>query len=340
MRLWPDHFRARLVAVFAALAVANALAWTWALTAFAGQPIPLGAAVLAYTLGLRHALDADHIAAIDNVTRKLMREGKRPIAVGLFFALGHSAFVLLAAVAIAFAADPFTKKLAAYRDLGAVIGTSVSSLFLFAIALANMLVLGDIYRLFRKVRRGEPADDMSEDTLSRRRGPLSRFSQPLVALAGSSWQLFPIGILFALGFETVSEVGLYGVAAGQGHSNWSILVFPALFAAGMTLLDTLDGVLMLGAYGWAYRDPLRKLTYNLAITMMSVLVALAVGAIEAVGLLTDRFGSAGGVFRVIAGLNDSFTELGVIIIAVFVAGWLLSVLVFRASEARRATEEA
>src|SRR3981081_3560608 len=225
-----DGFRERIIGVFGFLIAANALAWGWALVAFAGQPVLIGTAVLAYSLGLRHALDADHIAAIDNVTRKLMQEGKRPVTVGFFFALGHSAVVLLASVAIALAANSLTEQFAAYREAGGVIGTSASALFLFVIATANLVVLGGVYRAFQRVRKGEVICDEDVDALLRQRGWLARLFRPLFRFVSRSWQLFPIGFLFALGFETASEISLFGLSAGASSdvSNWSIFIFPLL----------------------------------------------------------------------------------------------------------------
>jgi len=328
-----DGFRVRLTAVLGGLIVANVLAWIWALTAFAGQPVLIGTAVLAYSLGLRHALDADHIAAIDNVTRKLMQEGQRPVAVGLFFALGHSAVVLVASLAIALAANSLTERFSAYREIGGVIGTSASALFLFAIAAANLSVLSGVYRAFKKARAGEIVHDDDINELLQQRGWLARLFRPLFRFVSTSWQLFPIGLLFALGFETASEISLFGLAANASGnvSHWSILIFPALFAAGMTLIDTLDGVLMLGAYGWAYRHPMRKLYYNMTITSVSVLVALLIGGIETLGLLAGRLHLEGAFWDWIAGLNANFGALGYGIVAVFVASWIVSTIIYRAN---------
>jgi high-affinity nickel-transport protein len=328
-----DGFRKRIIGVFGFLTAANALAWGWALAAFAGQPVLIGTAVLAYSLGLRHALDADHIAAIDNVTRKLMQEGKRPVTVGLFFALGHSAVVLLASVAIALAANSLTAQFAAYREIGGVIGTAASALFLFIIATANLVVLSGVYRAFRRVRNGEVVRDEDIDALLLQRGWLARLFRPLFRLVSKSWQLFPIGFLFALGFETASEISLFGLSAGASSdvSAWSILIFPTLFAAGMTLIDTLDGVLMLGAYGWAYRNPIRKLFYNMTITSVSVLVALVIGGIETLGLLSGHFGLEGRFWRWISDLNANFGALGYGIVALFVASWIVSMIIYRSA---------
>lgn len=325
-----DGFRERVIGVLALLVAANALAWGWALIAFEMQPVLTGTAVLAYSLGLRHALDADHIAAIDNVTRKLMQEGKRPVSVGLFFALGHSAVVLLASVAVALAANSLTGQFTAYREIGGVIGTSASALFLFIIAAVNLVVLSGVTRAFRKVRRGGVVRDEDIDALLQQRGWLARLFRPLFRLVSASWHLFPIGFLFALGFDTASEISLFGLSAGASGnvSNWSILVFPALFTAGMTLVDTIDGVLMLGAYGWAYRNPTRKLFYNMAITSVSVVVAVMIGGIEVLGLLAGHFSFDGQFWRWISGLNAGFGALGFGIVAFFAASWIVSVIFF------------
>lgn len=327
----PDGFRLRLIAVLGGLVIANIAAWAWALTAFAGQPVLIGTAVLAYSLGLRHALDADHIAAIDNVTRKLMQEGKRPVAVGFFFALGHSTVVLVASLAIAVAANSLTERFAGYREIGGIIGTSASALFLFAIALANLSVLSGVYRAFKKVRAGEAVHDDDIDHLLQQRGWLARLFRPLFRFVSKSWQLYPIGLLFALGFETASEISLFGLAANNAGtiSHWSILIFPALFAAGMTLVDTLDGVLMLGAYGWAFARPIRKLYYNITITAVSVIVAMIVGGLETLGLVQGAFALAGPFWTSIAALNNHFGVLGFVIIGVFIASWVISILVYK-----------
>jgi len=323
--------RGRAAAIGMVLAVANAAAWLWALLLFAGQPVLLGTAVLAYSLGLRHGLDPDHIAAIDNVTRKLMQEGKRPVAVGFYFALGHSAVVVLASVAIALAASALTERFAALRTVGGVIGTSASALFLFAIAIANIVVLRGVHRALRQARSGGELRAEDLDILLGQRGWLARVFQPLFGFVSHSWHMFPIGLLFALGFETASEISLFGLSAqaSNGISAWSILVFPSLFAAAMTLVDTADGILMLGAYGWAYVKPMRKLLYNLTITSVSVLVALVIGGIEALGLVADHLEPDGAFWRSITALNESFGTLGYVIVALFAASWGASMLVYR-----------
>jgi high-affinity nickel-transport protein len=326
-----DDMRARILSLGLFLVAANIAAWLWALAAFAGQPVLLGTAALAYSLGLRHGFDPDHIAAIDNVTRRLMQEGKRPVAVGFFFALGHSAVVVVASAAVALATTAFTERFAGLREVGGIVGTSASALFLFAIAAANIMVLRGVYAAFREARTGRaiPAEDV--DILLGQRGWLARLFRPVFRLVSRSWHLFPIGVLFALGFETASEISLFGLSAQASYEAkaWSVLVFPALFAAGMTLVDSADGILMLGAYGWAYVKPLRKLFYNLTITLVSVVVALVIGGIEVLGLLADRVGSDGAFWRFVSEINANFGTLGYAIVAVFVASWTASMVIYR-----------
>jgi high-affinity nickel-transport protein len=327
--------RPRMLGIGIILLAANLSAWMWALVALGGQPILLGTAVLAYSLGLRHGLDPDHIAAIDNVTRRFMQEGKRPVAVGFFFALGHSAVVVVASVGIAFAANAFNNRFAGLRDIGGIVGTSASALFLFAIAAANIVVLRGVYRAFRHATAGHALHEEDLDLLLAQRGWLARLFRSVFRFVSRSWHLFPIGMLFALGFETASEISLFGLSAQASHeaSAWSILVFPALFAAAMTLVDTADGILMLGAYGWAYMKPVRKLFYNLAITFASVVVALVIGGIEVLGLVADRLGSERGFWRIIAELNMNFGTLGYGIVALFAASWVASMVFYRLREA-------
>ncbi|HLI13079.1 MAG TPA: HoxN/HupN/NixA family nickel/cobalt transporter [Alphaproteobacteria bacterium] len=324
--------RSKIAGLYAVLVLANLSAWAWALLAFRTHPVLLGTALLAYGFGLRHAVDADHIAAIDNVTRKLMQEGKRPVAAGFYFSLGHSTVVALASAAIAFAAGAMQGRLAALKDLGGLVGTAVSVLFLFAIALANLVVLAGVYRSFRRVRRGGRLVEDDLDLLLARRGLLGRLFRPLFRLIGRSWHMYPLGFLFGLGFDTATEIGLLGISAAgasKGLEIWTILVFPALFTAGMCLVDTTDGILMLGAYGWAFVKPIRKLYYNMTITLTSVLVAVIVGGIEALGLVGDRLGVGGAFWTAVAALNDDLGMLGYAIIALFGLSWLVSLLLYR-----------
>jgi high-affinity nickel-transport protein len=324
--------RRRLAGIYAILTVANLLAWAWALVAFRSHPVLLGTAFLAYTFGLRHAVDADHIAAIDNVTRKLMQAGKRPVSVGFFFALGHSTIVVLASLGVAATTAALQSRFASFKDVGGLIGTSVSALFLFAVALANLVILGGVYRAFRGVRRGGLYVEADFDRLLAQRGLLARLFRPVFRLVTKSWHMYPLGFLFGLGFDTATEIAVLGISAAEasrGLSIWSIMVFPALFAAGMSLIDTTDGVLMLGAYGWAFARPIRKLYYNLTITAVSVLVALIVGGIEVLGLIGGRLELDGPFWGFVGTLNDNFGALGYLIMAIFALSWLVSIAIYR-----------
>ncbi len=328
------NLRSRLFGLYGVLIGANILIWAWALALLHDRPVLLGAAFLAYAFGLRHAVDADHIAAIDNVTRKLMQQGQRPIGVGLFFSLGHSAIVIAMSVAVAFAAKAMTDRFASMKAVGGIISTSASALFLFAIAIVNILVLVSVYRTFQEVKRGGPFVEDDFDMLLNSRGFLTRIFRPLFRLVTKSWHMFAIGFLFGLGFDTASEVALFGISAtqaAQGVSLGTILVFPALFTAGMSLIDTTDGVLMLGAYGWAFMKPVRKLYYNLTITAVSVVVALMIGGLETLNLIGDQLGltDGGGFWGAIGAINDNFGVLGYVIIGIFLLAWIGSVAVYK-----------
>jgi high-affinity nickel-transport protein len=328
----PGSTKARVVALYALLLTFNLGAWVWAFAAFHRFPVLLGTAFLAYSFGLRHAVDADHIAAIDNVTRKLMQQGKRPVTVGLMFSLGHSTIVVVGSLAIAATALALQHRIDGVREVGGVIGTLVSTLFLFAIALVNLVVLHSVYRSFMRVRSGEPYVDEDFDMLLGNRGFLSRLFRPMFNLIQRSWHMYPLGLLFGLGFDTATEIGLLGISAAEasrGLSLWSILVFPVLFAAGMSLIDSTDNVLMLGAYGWAFAKPIRKLYYNITITSVSVAVALAVGGVEALGLVADKFHLTGRVWGLVCKLNDNFGLLGYGIVALFVVSWILSIAIYK-----------
>lgn len=324
--------RGKLIGIYGVLTAINVLAWGWALAEFHAYPVLLGTALLAYGFGLRHAVDADHIAAIDNVTRKLMQEKKRPVAVGFFFSLGHSTVVVLASIAVAMAATAIQSRFDNFKEVGGMIGTLVSAFFLLALAVMNLVIFRGIYQAWRRVRSGGEYVDDDFDMLLANRGFLSRLFRPLFRLVTRSWHLYPIGFLFGLGFDTATEISLLGIAATQaakGLSPWAIMVFPVLFSAGMSLVDTLDGHLMLGAYGWAYERPLRKIYYNMTITLVSIVVALVIGGIEALGLLADKLGLKGVFWDAIGTLSDNFGLLGYIIIGIFVASWIASFVIYR-----------
>lgn len=327
-----DNMRGRLAGLYGLLIAVNLAVWVWALFLFRAHPVLLGTALLAYSFGLRHAVDADHIAAIDNVTRKLMQEGRRPVSVGFWFSAGHSTVVVLAALAIAATTTELARHFDSWRNVGSVLGTLVSTVFLFAIAAMNIVILVGVWRSFRAVRRGEAFAEQDFDLLLNSRGLLARLFRPMFRLVTRSWHMLPLGFLFGLGFDTATEVALLGISAtqaGQGMSVWSIMVFPALFAAGMSLVDTTDGVLMLGAYNWAFVKPMRKLYYNLVITAVSVVVAVLIGGIEGLGLIGGQLGLGGWFWDGIGALNDNFGSLGFIIIGVFIFAWIASLLIYR-----------
>lgn len=324
--------RAKVGAIYILLLAANALIWAWALIALAGRPALLGTALLAYVLGLRHAVDADHIASIDNVVRKLMQEGKRPFSVGLFFSLGHSLAIALAVAAIAAAAFALEGRFLQFKSIGSVIGTGASAFFLLAIAGINLVILRGVWRSFRRARRGEPVAEQELNLLLSGRGFLARIFRPLFRMVSRSWQMFPIGFLFGLGFDTATEISLFTVAASQasgGMTFGTIMIFPALFTAGMTLLDTTDSVLMVGAYGWAFLNPIRKIWYNLTITAVSVAVALLIGGIEALGLIADKLGLEGAFWNMIGNLNAGVANFGYLVVGIFLASWAVSYLLYR-----------
>jgi len=324
--------RAKIVAIYLLLFAINVVAWVWAALALSGRPAVLGTAFLAYVLGLRHAVDADHIAAIDNVVRKLMQEGKRPVSAGLFFSLGHSLVVTIAVAVIVGTAFALEGRLHPFKVIGSIIGTGASAFFLLAIAAINLVILRGVWKSFRRARRGEPVAEHELDMLLSGRGLLARIFRPLFRMVSRSWQMFPIGFLFGLGFDTATEITLFTVVATQasgGMSFATVMSFPAMFTAGMTLIDTTDSVLMVGAYGWAFLNPIRKIWYNLTITAISVLVASLIGGIEALGLISDQLGLAGGFWDTIGKMNDGLANFGYLVIGIFVVSWAVSYLIYR-----------
>jgi high-affinity nickel-transport protein len=324
--------RSKIVWMFAGLLGATAVAWGLAFAAFASRPLLLGTALLAYTFGLRHAVDADHISAIDNVTRKLMQEGKRPVGVGLAFSLGHSTVVIALSVALALAATVVKARMPGLEAAGGIIGTTVSAAFLFAIAGLNIVVFREVYATFRRVRRGEAYGELSLEEMVVQGGVMGRILAPLTRAISASWQMYPLGVLFGLGFDTATEVGVLGIAAleaGKGLPIVDILIFPLLFTVGMSLIDSADGVIMLGAYGWAFVKPVRKLYYNMNVTLISVVVAVVVASIEVLGIIAARVGLHGGFWDGVATIGDNFGVVGFGIIGLFVAAWLVAALIYR-----------
>jgi len=325
------NLKRRIFGIYALLIALNIAVWLISIFAFAANyPKLLGLALLAYTFGLRHSVDADHISAIDNVTRKLMQERKRPTTVGFFFSLGHSTIVVLLTVGIAFAATFVKQAMPSLQNAGGIIGTLVSAAFLYVIALINLLVLIEIFQTFRKVTRGEEYSEQTLDDFLNQRGLMARFFRPLLRMVNTSWKMYPVGVLFGLGFDTATEVGVLAIAAAEASKGLPviyILLFPLLFMAGMVLLDTTDGILMLGAYGWAFVKPVRKLYYNLNITLVSVLVALVVGTMEVITLVVRSLGFKGGIWDSLVNLD--FSVFGGIIIGLFILSWVVSTVIYK-----------
>jgi high-affinity nickel-transport protein len=327
----PSGLRGKIAAIYSLLVAFNVGAWIWAFVAFRDQPVLLGTALLAYVFGLRHAVDADHIAAIDNVTRKLMQEGRSPLGAGLFFSLGHSTVVIVMSVAVALTAASLAR-FESMKTWGGVISTSVSAFFLLVLAAANLLILISVYRTFRAARRGDAIVDADLDLLMNQRGVLARLFRPLFRLVSRSWHLYPVGFLFGFGFDTATEIALFGISATQvqgGLSFWSVMALPVLFTAGMTLVDTTDGILMMGAYRWAYVRPIRKIYYNMTITFVSVLVAALIGGIEVLALLADKLALQGPVWDFATLVASHFGMLGYVVIGLFVACWVVSAAIYR-----------
>jgi high-affinity nickel-transport protein len=293
----------------------------------------IGIGVTAYTLGMRHAFDADHIAAIDNTTRKLMAEGKRPLSVGFWFSLGHSTIVFglafLLSIGIRSLSGPVRNDSSGLHQVTGWIGTLVSGTFLYAIAALNVVVLVGIIKVFRKMRRGAFDEQELEHQLDNR-GLMNRYLGKLTRTITKPQQMYPIGVLFGLGFDTATEVALLvlaGGAAGAGLPWYAILCLPILFAAGMSLLDTIDGSFMNFAYGWAFSKPVRKIYYNITVTGLSVAVALVIGTIELGGLVASRLGLAGPFWTWLE--NIDLNTVGFMIVGMFVATWAIALAVWK-----------
>lgn len=336
----PTQLRRKSGVIFGLLVAFNLAAWAWAWLAFADRPALFGTAVLAYMFGLRHAFDADHIAAIDNVVRKLMQEGKAPISAGFFFSLGHSSIVVIASLVLAATAMALQEEVEGFQDVGGLIGTAVAASFLLAMGVANLVILRGVWAAFRRARRGEPIVEEDLDMLLAGRGLLARIFGPIFRRITRSWHLYPVGFLFGLGFDTATEIAVLGIAASQaaqGMPIWNILVFPALFTAGMSLMDTADSVLMTRAYGWAFVHPMRKLWYNLTITAASVAVALFIGGLGALGLISEKLGLEGGFWDFIGELSDDLANFGFVVVGIFALSWIVSVVVYRAKGYDRVT---
>jgi high-affinity nickel-transport protein len=326
---------ARLGGLFGSVALLHVIGWGLFLT-YSHQfgPAYAGAGALAYTLGLRHAFDADHISAIDDTTRFLMQKGKRPLGVGFFFSLGHSTVVLGLSVAIALAAQTVSRHIDTFSKIGGVVGASISATFLWTIGIFNLIVLIGLVKVWQRTKRGDYDKDELEELLLQR-GFMNRLlGKRFRNFVNNSWQMYPVGVLFGLGFDTASQVGLIGISAaaatGRGGAQvpaLGIIALPLIFAAGMSLMDTADGAFMSKAYGWAFTSPLRKVYYNLTTTGLSVFVALLVGTIEVVQVLATRLNVDNSFIQFLGAIN--FQTLGFFIVGAFVATWIGSVVLFK-----------
>jgi len=298
-----------------------------------GAAFGAGMGVTAYTLGMRHAFDADHIAAIDNTTRKLMGRRERPLSVGFWFSLGHSSVVfglcVLLSLGVRALAGQVTDSTSTLQTTTGLIGTLVSGVFLMLIAVINLFVLRGIVGVFRRMRRGEYDEAELEEQLNKR-GFMNRLLGRLTRAVDKPWHMYPIGLLFGLGFDTATEVSLLVLAGGASAFDlpwYAILTLPVLFAAGMSLLDTIDGSFMNFAYDWAFSKPVRKVYYNITITGLSIAVALIIGGIELVSVLSDRLGWKGGLIGWIGGLD--LNNVGFVIVGLFAATWAVALLIWR-----------
>jgi high-affinity nickel-transport protein len=333
--------RARVIGIYALLLSINVVLWAIALITALRFPVMLALAASAYTLGLRHAVDADHIAAIDNVTRKLMQEKKKPVAIGLFFSLGHSTVVFVIAVLVGAGAaiirSGISNQNSPLETTAGLIGTGVSAFFLLAMAFINLVILVQIVQAFRGISRGGAYSEEDIDQMLNQRGFFARIFRGLFKTIDRSWKMYPIGVLFGLGFDTATEIGLFVLAGSIGTFHvpfYTAFLLPLLFTAGMTLADTTDGVTMLGAYGWAFVKPIRKLFYNMTITLISVLVALVIGTLETLSIISARLNLSGPLWNFVSTATSgaNFGWIGAGIIGVFVASWLISTLIYRVNK--------
>jgi nickel/cobalt transporter (NiCoT) family protein len=284
-----------------------------------------GLGIVAYVFGLRHGVDADHIAAIDNTTRKLIQEGKKPITVGMWFSLGHSTVVVALIIAVIFATRTVTTNMAALQSTGAIVGTLISGSFLWIIGLMNVVIVISLYKVFKTLKHGK-LNQEALDKMLENRGFMNRFFKPLFKMISKPWHIYPVGLLFGLGFDTASEITLIAISVGVGVSTsipwYAVLVLPLLFTCGMVTVDTADGVAMRLAYGWAFLNPIRKIYFNLTVTFISVFVALAIGTVELLQVLSNKLGMSGVFWNWLDTLN--FEMIGVGVIFIFLASWLVS----------------
>lgn len=322
--------KAKIGMVYAAIGTVTAFSILAATIIGHLSPILNGLGIVAYVLGLRHGVDADHIAAIDNTTRKLIQQGKPRFTVGTWFSLGHSTIVVGLIAFIVFVTRSVIGSIPALQSWGSIAGTLISGGFLFIIGLLNVIIVFGVYHLFKQARQGRMNEQQLEEFMANR-GFLNRAFRPLFKFVSDAWQIYPIGVLFGLGFDTATEVALIAISVGVGVSSavplWQILVLPLLFTCGMVLTDTSDGVTMRCAYAWAFLTPLKKVFYNLTVTVMSVLVAFVIGGIEVAQVLGMELNLSGGFWNTLENLD--FETMGFAIVAIFVITWVSAYAVWK-----------
>lgn len=322
--------KAKIILVYSLIGTATVIGFVASTIVGKLSVLLAGLGIITYVFGLRHGVDADHIAAIDNTTRKLMQENQRPFTVGLWFSLGHSTIVVSLIVALVVATRTIIGQIPALESGGAVVGTMFSGVFLWLIGLVNMVIFVNIYRLFTELKKGKVNQD-ELDTLLDNRGFLNRYFRPLFKIVRRPWQIYPIGVLFGLGFDTATEVALIAISVGIGVSSsvpvWMILVLPFMFTCGMVLIDTTDGITMRIAYGWAFLNPIRKIYYNLTVTVISVLVALAIGSAELLQVVSSELNLTGAFWGWLGALD--FETIGFGIVIIFLVSWIVSVVFWK-----------
>ncbi len=322
--------RAKIILLYTVIGAATGLGFVASYLIGQQYPVLAGLGVTAYVLGLRHGFDADHIAAIDNTTRKLLQERKQTATVGTWFSLGHSTVVVGMIVALTLSVGYIAGQIPALRGAGSIIGAAVAGVFLWLIGLMNLVIVFEIYRIFRGLQAGELDESELEEQLDKR-GFLNRYFGKVFRMVREAWQIYPVGVLFGLGFDTASEVALIAVTVIMATSTaapiWMILLLPFLFACGMVIVDTSDSVVMTYAYGWAFRRPVRKVYYNLTVTVISILVAFLIGTVELLSVVVLSMGLSGGIWSVLGSVD--FTTIGVAIILIFVGSWTVSVAYYR-----------
>jgi high-affinity nickel-transport protein len=315
----------RIGIVYLLIGVATLLGFTASVIIGRFSVLLAGLGVITYVFGLRHGVDGDHIAAIDNTTRKLIQDNQRPFTVGMWFSLGHSTIIVSLIVGLVFATRTIIGHMPALESSGAMIGTTVSGVFLWLMGIINLVIVLSIYRIYKVMKQGS-LDQSELENLLDKRGFLNRYFRPLFKIVKRPWQIFPIGVLFGIGFDTATEIALIAISVGIGVSSavpiWMILVLPFMFTCGMVLVDTTDGVAMRFAYGWAFINPLRKIYYNLTVTVISVFVALAIGTVELLQVVASELNLTGAFWNWLGALD--FETIGFLIIIIFVVCWLIS----------------